>query len=119
MITDESKAIMLAVAQSKTVYERVTAVRKIVGDARAAEKADVHRAMAGAVLERMNRFASGHHFAGDLAGEKSFRRCMDEIRALLDDADLGRWACSCVRSSVDDSMMQWDPDCKLHGAETR
>jgi len=42
--------------------------------------AEAVKAEREACVKIVDGFASGHHFAGDLTGEKSFRRCMDAIR---------------------------------------
>lgn len=49
------------------------AISAAVADAVAAERE--------ACAKIVDGFASGHHFAGDMAGEKSFRRCIEVIRA--------------------------------------
>lgn len=80
MIDEESEAIIRAVAQSKSIYERVKAVRKIVEDARRA------------ALEEAIGYCDGRarrcRADGDMPNHvAAYELAADGIRALLDDAN--------------------------------
>lgn len=83
---DEVPEFFIGDRKDRALFAKLFA--QAIADARHAARDElngmVRAATLAEVLREAERFAAGHHFAGDKAGEASFRRFMDRIREMSD-----------------------------------